>query len=474
MDKRDACPVTPMRWPIRLQLLLAILSVVVMALVLAVVVSANLAISAAGRRQAEQLDRVVNTLTESNFPLSRRVLEQMSGLSGGQFVVLDGDRRVMYGTVPLADDDLGMLLDIGGREPSGSVTHSAELELDGRVYFVDLVPVARPGRAVDPRWLVVLYPKDRRWESARQAAFPIVAAGLVAVLLAVVVAAVLAGRLVRPLKALGARAEAIAAGSFKPVDVPSRNDELADLADAINRMTEKLSRFEEEVRRNERLRTLGQLGAGIAHQVRNSATGARIAIELHQGECSAGEDSQTVRTALRQLELMESYLQRFLHLGTSSAAKPQRVDMQAVVDDVLQLVRPSYEHAKVGLHHQAPDQPIVVQGDPGSLRELAINLLLNALEAVGRSAEPDARVSVQLELRDTRRALLRVSDTGRGPDPELAPRMFDPFVSQKPEGTGLGLYLAGQIAEDHHGSIDWQRYDGMTHFIVELPVCESS
>jgi nitrogen-specific signal transduction histidine kinase len=67
-------------------------------------------------------------------------------------------------------------------------------------------------------------------------------------------------------------------------------------------------------------------------------------------------------------------------------------------------------------------------------------------------------------------AALRVCDTGPGPSPQVADHLFEPFVSGRPEGTGLGLYVARQVVEGHHGSIGWQRENGETCFTVELPL----
>ena len=461
-----------MRRPMQLQLLLPMLSIIVLAIVMASAASAYLTVSYASRGQAEQLNRVVRTLADAGFPLSRRVLEQMSALSGGEFVLVDENRRVLYSTMALGEEDLGALQRM--REEGGleSFSKATETMLSGGTYLTDLVPVVGRGRAAGSEWLVVLYPKDRWWALARRVSYPILCAGLVAVLFAIVVSTFLAGRLVQPIKALGRQAEAIAAGRFQPMQIPPRNDEISDLALSINKMTEKLGRFESEVRYSERLRTLGQLGAGMAHQLRNSATGARMAIELHQRQCRGAHDKESLGMALQQLALMDSYLQRFLHLGRTASAPPQRIQLQSVVEDALRLVRPAFDHAKIQWSFRKPAHRIVVEGEPESLRELLVNLLLNAMEGAGRESGMAPRVVVELEMAGTDRAALRVHDSGPGPDPATGERMFEPFVTEKPEGTGLGLYVARQIAEAHRGSIRWGRREDMTCFTVDLPACE--
>ena len=102
--------------------------------------------------------------------------------------------------------------------------------------------------------------------------------------------------------------------------VPAGDDEIRDLALSVNSMAEKLGQYEQDVRTSERVRTLGQLGAAVAHQLRNLATGARMAVELHRRECGGRQRSaKSLEVALRQLRLMESYLQRFLRIGRSGS-----------------------------------------------------------------------------------------------------------------------------------------------------------
>ena len=96
-------------------------------------------------------------------------------------------------------------------------------------------------------------------------------------------------------RAIENQTKAIADGRFDPVTVPSRDDEIADLAASINLMARRLGHYEKEVRASERMRALGRLGAGIAHQLRNSATGAKMAIELHRRECADAETSESVQ-----------------------------------------------------------------------------------------------------------------------------------------------------------------------------------
>ena len=321
------------------------LSVVVVAIGLVIAAGAYLSSLHTRQQQEENLRRLVTTLASVPFPLTDGVLRQMAGLSGGEFILLDNFRHIQSKTLSVPEGEIQSLLAI----PEGlELKTGYRVILGGQAYLGHRVPSAGAPPATESGSLVVLYGEDRWGSGIRQAAYPALAAGGVATVMAVLSTTVLAQRFVRPIRQLDLQAATIADGRFQPVAVPGRNDEIRDLALSINRMTERLSRYEAEVRQNEQLRTLDRLGAGMAHQLRNSATGARMAIELHQRECSLGAGRESLDVALRQLRLMESYLQRFLGLGRAGPMIRKTVDLACVLEEVLDLVRP--RASTVGLH----------------------------------------------------------------------------------------------------------------------------
>jgi signal transduction histidine kinase len=303
----------------------------------------------------------------------------------------------------------------------------------------------------------------------------------------VLLAALIAARVAGPLRRLHGQMDRIADGDFQPLPLPSRNDEVRDLATAVNRMAEMLSRYEDEVRAAEQLRTLGQLGGGIAHQLRNSVTGCRMALDLHRRQCATG-DCDSLDVARRQLTLMEKYIQRFLARARGERVLNTPVQLQAVLERTLPLLTPSARHVGVDVELTMPESPVIVEGDEEDLEQLLVNLVQNAIDAaaevrgqgsgikdqgLGASKLSQRLVRVSLSLTDDRRAVLEVADTGRGPEADVQARMFDPLVSAKPDGAGLGLFIARDVAQRHGGTIAWRRAEGMTSFIVELPAASS-
>ncbi len=462
-----------MRWPIQFQLLFPMLFVVVLTIILASAASAYFGSIYAARNDDESLRRVVATLTETRFPLVEPVLRQMRGLSGDEFVLLDQHGAIQASTLPLSPDELQELRTIGSDQPSNELVAGPTIALGGHAYLSQHVAAAMRDPVLSAGSLIVLRSKERWSAMMRQAVYPAIVAGGVAVVIVVLVTTVLAHHFVRPIHHLRERAAAIAQGSFQPVAVSRRDDEIRDLALSINQMGEQLGRYEDQVRRHERLRTLGQLGAGMAHQLRNAATGTRMAIELHQRRCPLEEAGESLRIALRQLHLMESYLQRLLTFGQDQPAVQEAVSLPALVADALALVSPACAHAGVDLVFAQPTWPLLVRGDAQALRQVIVNLVLNALDATRGQPAP-ATIAVDLERLGENRVVVRVRDSGPGPAAEVVDHLFEPFVTTRPEGAGLGLYVAHRVAESHQGSIRWERLDGETRFSVLLPLLNRS
>ena len=134
--------------------------------------------------------------------------------------------------------------------------------------------------------------------------------------------------------------------------------------------------------------------------------------------------------------------------------------MAQLVAEVLSLVRPSYIHAGIELDYVPPAEPLLLRGDREGLRQLVTNLVLNAADAAVAGTHRPPRVCVGLTANDGEGSL-SVHDTGPGPDPAVRDRLFESLTTTKPDGAGLGLFVARQIADRHNGRLHWRR-DGET------------
>ena len=293
----------------------------------------------------------------------------------------------------------------------------------------------------------------------RDAVRPTLALGVIGGLIAVGLALVIGTGLVRRVRDLEHRTRLIAGGDFRPLPVPAPDDELTDLCKSVNDMARRLAEFQDASKRNERLRVLGQFSGGLAHQLRNAASGAKLALEVYLAE-NPSADAEPIEVALRQLARIEANLRQFLDLGKPPASARVSCDLVKLIDQAVSMLKPQCQHAGIALVWEAPGTESSITGDAAQLSHLFGNVIGNAIEAAG----PGGIVSVKVI--DT---CIEVTDTGPGPPPEIAAKLFEPFVTGKEEGIGLGLAVAKQAAEAHGGTLTWERRDDKTVFLIALP-----
>ncbi|MEQ8787246.1 MAG: HAMP domain-containing sensor histidine kinase [Pirellulaceae bacterium] len=472
-----------MRWPLRRQILLPMLAVMLATAAGVSGVNAWLSSRRTLGEIEDQLHDVVETLSAANFPLTRGVLRQTRGLTGADYAVTD-----RAGNLIAASDDAvssAVLETHIVSAPGLALTRTLDIA-DAR-YFYAVWNLDR--RASDGQSLLLhVYYPERRWRQAQQeAVLPPLALGAAALVVVGLLSLAIASRVTRPIDRLRLQVERIAEGDFQPLPPTQRNDEIRDLCLAVNRMAALLAHYEEQVRRTERLRTLGQLGGGLAHQMRNAATGCRIALDLHRRSCQTGQTDENLSVAERQLTLMEQHLRRYLALGRSEDRAHGPVELERLVEEVLPLVRPTAAHVGVDLQYEPPTESLSVSGDPQSLQQVVVNLLLNGVEAVSNGARADhaspttesttdaaaaqslRRVTISVR-RVGESASVRVVDSGPGPEAHIAEQMFEPLISDKADGAGLGLAVAREIVEHHGGLLVWKRTSDATSFEFKLPI----
>jgi signal transduction histidine kinase len=462
-----------MRWPLKRQIMLPMAAIMLATVLMLGGLCAILAVRATKSRIEAQIAGVTQILQTSNFPLTDAVLQKMKALSGAELLVLDRSGKLLHTSgatrpfVPLLaakelPDRRGGVISLGDHlwTRNGGYFHTA-MALTGR-------------RAADEAaTLHIFYPQRdyrRAWQHAVYPSLAFVALALPAVVL---VAGWTAGRVSRRMNRLQAQVGRIAEGDFAQLELGDRDDEIRALGEAVNRMAALLARYEDDVRRTERTRTLARLGGGIAHQLRNSATGCRIALDLHAGECSSADRCESLTVAKNQLQLMDEFIQRFLRLGNPAQERQEvPIDLGALVDGLIPLMRPAARHSGVTLDWQMPIDRFTVAGDAAMLTQLVINLLDNAIAAAAQSnlrSPSSARVAVTLSRPAPGSFRLTVADTGPGPPTEISDELFEPFVTSKTDGIGLGLSVARDVARQHSGRMFWQRDRDMTEFCVELP-----
>ncbi len=242
--------------------------------------------------------------------------------------------------------------------------------------------------------------------------------------------------------------------------------ELDELSDRIERVVRDLQEREHEVLRAEQLAAVGQLAAGVGHEIRNPLTSIKMLVQAGLEDGGGGLAAEDLRVIEAEVRRMERSLRTFLDFARPPKPERRPVDLVPLVRDVLGLVRGRAEAQRVTTTMDAPATGLRVTADPDQLRQVLVNLSLNALDAMPAGGA----LAVAVRPRAGGRVELEVADTGPGVSPAMMPRLFLPFASSKDTGLGLGLVISKRIVEDHDGSISAaNRRGGGASFFVTLP-----
>jgi signal transduction histidine kinase len=291
-----------------------------------------------------------------------------------------------------------------------------------------------------------------------------------------------AERLTRPLTRLASATREIAQGRFDVKVESTSRDEIGALAQSFNQMgsellerDEALAKTQAQLVQSEKLAAFGQLGAGIAHEVKNPLAGILGCAQLTLRKVEEGSLAEkNLRLIEKETRRCKAIIENLLRFARQEKALLEPIEVNPVIHDACAIV----EH-QLGMHQvrlvQEPAQGLPrVHGNANQLQQVLMNLVMNAQQAMeGRPG----KVTVRSGLDRSGRVELSVRDDGPGMPPEVQARLFEPFFTTKPggKGTGLGLSVSFGIVKDHGGDIEVESAVGKgTTFYVRLPALGAS
>lgn len=256
---------------------------------------------------------------------------------------------------------------------------------------------------------------------------------------------------------------------------------LKTVSSRVSTVVERLQESEREMIRAEQLAAVGQLAAGIAHELRNPLTAVKPILQLSESPQDLTErDLEVLRV---EVDRLESSIQTLLDFARPPKPDKTLTDLAALLEESVQLVARRAERQNVGIESVLGDHSMTVLVDTAQLRQVILNLLLNAFDAVQRGGFitlethlrqtiPEARPEFDGVNREFAHwAVIQVRDSGCGIDESVADHLFDPFISTKETGTGLGLSICKRVLADHGGVIFAENEPhGGTVFSVWLPL----
>jgi signal transduction histidine kinase len=234
----------------------------------------------------------------------------------------------------------------------------------------------------------------------------------------------------------------------------------------LKEQTQVLFETEEQLRRADRLSALGELSAGMAHEIRNPLGSIKGAVEIIKDDYTPEEAKyEFIQILLKETDRLNQIVQEFLGFARPKNPEFQFVDLNEALESVLSLLGQEARKAGVRIEKKLDLSIGKRSFDAGLLKQAFLNLMLNAIQAM-----PDGGVlTVESALR-TEAIEVRISDTGFGIAEENRKKLFSPFFTTKKNGTGLGLAITYRIIENHHGKIDVTSEPGTgTTFTEKLP-----
>lgn len=284
-------------------------------------------------------------------------------------------------------------------------------------------------------------------------------------------------RATRSLEALTRAADEVGAGNLAPSLPRADGDEVGRLSTAFGLMVGRIRDMLREVETSRHMAAVGEFAAQVAHEIRNPLTSIKLNLQRLQRDVGAGtlppSAGVPMEISLREIERLDRVVRGVLSLGRERSVRRVPCGVHGIVTDALAVTRPQLEELGVAVDTELRAPSDRVLAEPEHLKAAFLNLFLNAAEAMPGGGR--LRVATACNGAGGAATAIRVSvaDTGPGVPEEVRSRIFQPFFSTKPQGTGFGLSVALRTVEEHGGKLELAADPGAESgavFVVELPL----
>jgi two-component system NtrC family sensor kinase len=306
---------------------------------------------------------------------------------------------------------------------------------------------------------------------------------LAGMILALIISNFLARGFLQPIKQLISASGQWAKGDLDYQIKISQKNEIAELAKTFNLMASSLKErddrlkeyTQQQIMKSERLATLGQLAAGVAHEINNPLGTISIYAQMVLDDLGKDNDScrKSLKVVMKQTNRAGKIVKDLLEFARQSKPEMKILNINDVVRKATTITTHPAELQNINLSiHLAPELPNI-RGDSDKLQQVFVNIIVNALQSMSEGGE----LTVGTRLTENSKFVeIEISDTGCGIPQEHLSKLFDPFFSTKTtgEGTGLGLSVSLGIVQRHNGNIDVESKVGEgSTFIIRLPIGEN-
>jgi signal transduction histidine kinase len=273
-------------------------------------------------------------------------------------------------------------------------------------------------------------------------------------LLSAVLGFIFISGLTRPVKVLLESTRKLKGGDLDH-RVEKLRDEFGELADAFNEMAGSLKEQMLKMQRTEQMVVVGELAAGLAHEIKNPLAGIKVAMQVLSEEAGLSEEDRgVVKKVAQEVVRLESLMKNFLNFARPAKPQMTALNVNSLINTILTFYvksRSVSPDRPNGIRIEKELQPLPdTMADPMQLQQIFLNLILNAVDAMPGGGTLGVRTFLES---GPNLIHVEISDTGKGINAEHADKIFQPFFTTKPKGTGLGLAISKQLIEQHEGSV---------------------
>lgn len=238
-----------------------------------------------------------------------------------------------------------------------------------------------------------------------------------------------------------------------------------ELQERVREKTEALHKAQIEITQSEKLAALGYLSAGMAHDIRNPLNSISLFVQLLRQSSNDPEHLEYQEKILKEIDRIDAIIRNLLDASRRSRTISNDVQITSVIDSSLDFFSPQIESGNILVVKNYASPLPCIKADPTELGQIFTNLFLNALDEMTTGGRLELDVK-----NDGNRVVIRVADNGTGISPEILPQIFEPFVSSKARGTGMGLPVVQRIVHIYQGSIEVESTSSSgTVFRIEFP-----
>jgi signal transduction histidine kinase len=431
-------------------LLLAIVTVAIS------IITINIIYRRIDERIEGQIERAAEVISSMRFLLSDDFLRntKINDVVGADIIAFNTDGSVIATTIPR--DNLNEVMStLNFPDIKSSLYQNFSLIRDIRYQNKPYKVVYRQmdselANQTNKTILTLMVSTEDIDQTKRQSAITVILVAISGLILVNAIGSLIAFSITVPVKKLVKVTERVTSGDLTVEADVRTHDEIGILAKSFNQMTRELKASRDKLVQSERLAVLGQIAAGIAHDIRNPLTSVKMIVQLLKRKSQDDDSKESFQVVLDEIDRLEIIVSGLLDFARPMELRLRPANVIDVMKEVVRLMSPNLRHRKIEISvDEANNKQIQeVMIDIDRMKQVFMNIILNSMQAM-----PDGGKIIIRCVQDNDSIQINISDTGIGMSEEVLKHAYDPFFSAKSDGTGLGLTNVKKIIELHGGDI---------------------